>query len=148
MESLFNSVAGLKVCNFITRTCEICEIFKNTLSYITFEVTASESGLTYQAILNVSHKIAPYEIAPTQFTTTWNKFFKVSIMIINQRFVAINKDFCFLLRISQISLPSSTQTPISPASCTQYYQYYLLTGPVLKKKFHQKCGIQNVFLRY
>ena len=74
MESLFNSVAGLKVCNFITRTCEICEIFKNTLFYITLEVTASESGLTYQDILNVSHKIAPYEIAPTQFTTTWNKF--------------------------------------------------------------------------
>lgn len=95
MESLFNSVAGLKVCNFINWTCEICEIFKNTLSYITFEVTASESGLTYQAILNVSHKIAPYEIAPTQFTTTWNKFFKVSIMIINQRFVAITKTFAF-----------------------------------------------------
>ena len=47
MESLFNSVAGLKVCNFITRTCEICEIFKNTLFYVTLEVTASESGLTY-----------------------------------------------------------------------------------------------------
>ena len=42
MESLFNTVAGLKACNFITKTlhsgaflCEICEIFKSTFFYST-----------------------------------------------------------------------------------------------------------------
>ena len=40
LESLFNKVAGLKVCNFIKKS-EYCEIFKNNFFYRTPSVAAS-----------------------------------------------------------------------------------------------------------
>ena len=56
LESLFNRVAGLKVCNFIKRdsdtatqvfSCEYCEIFKSTYSEENLRTTASGIPASY-----------------------------------------------------------------------------------------------------
>ena len=56
LESLFNRVAGLKVCNFIKRdsdtatqvfSCEYCKMFKNTYSEEYLRATASGIAASY-----------------------------------------------------------------------------------------------------
>ena len=56
LESLFNRVAGLKVCNFIKRDsdtatqvflCEYCQIFKNIYSQENLRTTASGISASY-----------------------------------------------------------------------------------------------------
>ena len=72
LESLFNKVAGLQVCNFIKKetlaqvfSCEFCEIFKNT--YFEEHLQTAASNSFFQEDVYGQDTAIPYVVLAKRF---------------------------------------------------------------------------------